>query len=116
MVMMGGHWVISKIQNRFSAMPIDQAHEQNNLIVKGSGGAVGLTEKPAAVRKWMIAGPEQARLLEEFVTQYSPDIAEQHYHHEEGFSTQNCSNNKFYHSYKLLKKWGIHFLKLLLNY
>ena len=58
-----GHWVI--------AMPIDQAHEQNNLIVKGSGGAVGLTENPAAFRKWMIAGPEQARLMEEFVTQYS---------------------------------------------
>ena len=26
--------------------------------------------------------------MEEFVTQYSPDIAEKHYHHEEGFSTQ----------------------------
>ena len=59
-------------------MPIDQAHEQNNLIVKGSDGAVGLTENPAAFRKWMIAGPEQARLMEEFVTQYSPDIAEKH--------------------------------------
>ena len=41
-------------------MPIDQAHEQNNLVVKGSGGAVGLTENPAAFRKWMIAKPEQA--------------------------------------------------------
>ena len=30
-------------------MPIDQAHEQNNLIVKGSDGAVGLTENPAAL-------------------------------------------------------------------
>ena len=39
-----GHWVVHKTKNRFSAMPIDQAHEQNNAIVKESGGAVGLTQ------------------------------------------------------------------------
>ena len=38
-----GQWVIRKTTNHFSAMPIDQCHEQNNKIVKGSGGAVGLT-------------------------------------------------------------------------
>jgi len=54
-----GHWVIRKTTNRFSAIPIDQAHEQNNEVVKGSGGAVGLTENPSALRKWMISGPEQ---------------------------------------------------------
>ena len=43
-----GHWVIHKITRRFSAMPIDQAHEQNNEVVKSSGGAVGLTENPSA--------------------------------------------------------------------
>lgn len=55
-----GHWVIHKTMNR---IPIDQAHEQNSEVVKGSGGAVGLTENPSAFRKWMVAGPEQARLL-----------------------------------------------------
>ena len=44
-------------------MPIDQGHEQNNLMVKSSSGAVGLTENPAAFRKWMIAGPEQAWII-----------------------------------------------------
>ena len=58
-----GHWVVSKTMNRFSAMPIDQCHEQNNEVVKGSGGAVGLTENPSAFQKWMLAGPEQARLF-----------------------------------------------------
>ena len=53
-----GHWVICKTTNRFSAIPIDQAHEQNNEAIKGSGGAVGLTENPSAFRKWMISGPE----------------------------------------------------------
>ncbi len=41
-------------------MPIDQAHEQNNGVVKGSDGAVGLTQNPSAFRKWLLAGPEQA--------------------------------------------------------
>lgn len=36
-------WVVSKTSNRFSSMPIDQCHEQNNELVKGSGGAIGLT-------------------------------------------------------------------------
>ncbi|KAJ8037688.1 hypothetical protein HOLleu_18574 [Holothuria leucospilota] len=65
-----GNWVVNKTNNRFSAMPIDQAHEQNNEFVEGSGGAIGLTENPSAFRKWMVSGPEQARLLEEFERVY----------------------------------------------
>ena len=38
--------------------------------MKGSGGAVGLTENPSAFRKWMVTGPEQARLLKEFEADY----------------------------------------------
>lgn len=45
-----GHWAISKTTNKFSTMPLDQAHEQENKIVKSSGGAVGLTENPVAFR------------------------------------------------------------------
>ena len=55
--------------NKFSAIPIDQAHEQNK-IVNGSVGAVGLTENPTAFRKWMVAGPEQARIIQEFEDTY----------------------------------------------
>ena len=47
-------------------MPLDQAHEQNNATVKGSGAAVGLIENPRAFNRWMVAGPEQARLINEF--------------------------------------------------
>lgn len=86
-----GTWVVPKTTNRFSAMPIDQAHEQNNELVKGTGGAVGLTENPSAFKKWMVAGPEQARLLTEFEEQYMEDFedGDHHHHHEEGMSTQN---------------------------
>ena len=61
-----GKFVVHKTRNKFSAMAIDQYHEQNNGAVKGSGGAVGLTENPAALRRWTVAGPEVARLVAEF--------------------------------------------------
>ena len=50
----------------FSAIPIDQAHEQSNACVKVDGRTVGLTENPSALRRWMIAGPEVARIIGEF--------------------------------------------------
>ena len=34
---------------RFSAIYIDQAHEQNNTLVKYEGGPIGLTENPALI-------------------------------------------------------------------
>ena len=46
-------------------MAIVQAHEQNNAAVKGEGGAVGLTQSPEALRRWMVAGPEVLRNAQE---------------------------------------------------
>jgi len=51
----------------------DQAHEQNNAMVKGEGGAVGLTENPNALRRWMLSGPEMLRLVNEFEAGMVPD-------------------------------------------
>ena len=45
-----GTFVVHQTSNRFSAMSIDQCHEQNNAVVKGSGGAVGLTGNPEALQ------------------------------------------------------------------
>lgn len=105
-----GHWVIHKTHNRFSAMPIDQAHEQNNALVKGSGGAVGLTENPSAFRKWMLAGPEQARLLTEFESQYSPEVSDKYSHHEEGLSTQRTFKQQVLALAEIIKDMGNPFL------
>ena len=41
-----------RLDKVFSGIAIDQAHEQNNASVKGDGGAVGLTENLAALRRW----------------------------------------------------------------
>ena len=46
-----GFFTVNKSSKRFAANAIDQAHEQNNAIVKGDGGAVGLTENSSALRR-----------------------------------------------------------------
>ena len=52
----------------FSTISIDHAHEQNNVHIKEDGGAVGLTDNPSTLQRWMIAGPEVARAIAEFQT------------------------------------------------
>ncbi|KAG1681091.1 Atrial natriuretic peptide receptor 2 [Nymphon striatum] len=59
-----GSFTVQKTK-KISSIAIDQAHEQNNACIKGDGGAVGLTDNPAALRRWMIAGPEVARVIKE---------------------------------------------------
>ena len=66
-----GKFVVHKTSNKFSAMSIDQCHEQNNAVVKESGGAKGLTGNPGALRRWMVAGPEIARITIEIEGQCS---------------------------------------------
>ena len=40
-----------------TTIQIEQVHEQNNAYLKLDGGAVGLTDHPSALRRWMIVGP-----------------------------------------------------------
>ena len=47
--------------------------------MKGEGGAVGLTENPAALRRWMVAGPELARMVEEFEEVFSASESQNHH-------------------------------------
>ena len=58
-----GNFVVHKTCREFSAISIDQAHEQNNAVIKDDGGAVGFIEDPAALRRWMVSGPEVSRLV-----------------------------------------------------
>ena len=52
-----GKFVVQKSQHHFSMIALDHNHEQENELIKGDGGAVGLTECPTALRRWMISGP-----------------------------------------------------------
>ena len=70
---------------------MDQAHEQVNACIKGDGGAVGLTDDPNALRRWMVAGPEVARAIVEFQDAMEPvnsENTEESKHHEENRSWQ----------------------------
>ena len=71
--LLNGGFTVQKTTKAFSAIAIDQADEQNNGMVKGDGGAVGLTENPATLRRRMISGPEVARLIAEFETSPEED-------------------------------------------
>ena len=84
------NWVIQKTSHGYSAIPIDQPHEQEIAKVKGNGGVAGLTENPVALKRWIIAGPEKARLITEFERTCLPDVEpdSNYKHHEEGISTQ----------------------------
>ena len=47
-------------------IPVHQAHEQNNACSKRDGGAVGLTDNPSALQRWLVAGPEVTALIKDF--------------------------------------------------
>ena len=108
------HWVLSKTYNKLSAIPFDQAHEQENKIVKGCGGAVGLTKNPNAFRRWMISGPELGRLLKEFEEDFLPehdkDNPKNFQHHEQCLSTQKTFQRHVANLSETIKRMGNPFL------
>ena len=63
---MKGHFVVQKSSQPFSSIALEQAHEHNNESVKGDGGAVGLFQREDSLLKWMIGGPELARVIFQF--------------------------------------------------
>jgi len=83
-----GFFVVHKTANLFNGLGIDHAHEQNNAVVKGKGGAVGLTHDPSSLRRWTIGGPEVGRLLNEFDGCNDDEDDEFGYHHEQKESYQ----------------------------
>ena len=76
--------------NRFSSIGLDQAHEHLNAQVKGDGGAIGLTENPGTLRRWMVAGPQLSTIIAEFVERFGLDDGGEAdgQHHEQSHSYQ----------------------------
>ena len=58
---------VNKTNRAFSLLPVDQAHEQNNNIVKGDGVAIDLTESSTQLLRWMVSGPEMSGTFCDFV-------------------------------------------------
>ena len=61
-----GKFVVFKSSHTFSAIAVDQAHEQANDVIKGEGGTIGVTEDPSALRRCMVAAHEVSRLATEY--------------------------------------------------
>ena len=59
-------FTVQKTNLKFSRIGLDHNHEQLNAKVEGVGGAIGLTENETALQRWLVCGPEVARLLGEF--------------------------------------------------
>ena len=84
-----GHFSIRKTEKAFSMIAIDQAHEQNNAVIKCDGGAIELTVDKTALRRCMVAGPEISRLVDELVAlSGNQQSKKSQKHHEETFSFQ----------------------------
>ena len=58
-----GYFTVRKTNRNFSCIGIDQAHEQNNKIVKGDGGAIGIMDNKSKLLRWAVAGPIIADML-----------------------------------------------------
>jgi len=109
-----GNWVISKTSNKFSSIPFDQAHEQENRYVKSSGGCIGLTENPSGFRRWMLSGPELSRLQRLFEDEYLRDDDEEDpknfLNHEQGPATQRTFKKQVTALTETIQKMGNPFL------
>ena len=49
-----GNFTVNKSRKRFSSIPVDQAHEQNNTLVKIGGGALDILDNHTPLMKWRI--------------------------------------------------------------
>lgn len=102
-----GKFVVHKSSREFSAMAIDQAHEQANAVIKADGGAVGVTEDPSALRRWMIAGPQVSQLVSEYeAASEAKEAAEQTSHHEQTPRAQKVFLEKVLKLTQVLKELG----------
>lgn len=61
-----GGFTVPKSQSPFSAIAINQVHEQNNPSLKEEGGAVSLSQDPEAFRRWSLEETEMSRLIAKF--------------------------------------------------
>ena len=88
-----GHFTVQKTKRVFSAIPIDQAHEQNNarMVVQLASQIIQMF-----LNRWMIAGPEIARVIEEFEHSYLENNGEMDTHHHDQTASIQTSFAKIF--------------------
>lgn len=101
-----GNFVTQKSLHKFSALAHDQIHEQQYAIVKGDGGIIGITENEGALRRWMVACPEIARILSEFEDQFQRQRKNDVCHHKQLPSIQKAFASDLNNAISTFEKLG----------
>ena len=83
-----GHFVVKKSERAFSHIALDQNHEQQNAILKGDGGIVGITEDESAPRRWLITSPDISRVVQEYKSSFQDLKYKDIRHHDQVLSVQ----------------------------
>jgi len=82
-------------------------HEQENAKVKGKGGVIGLTENPTALYRWLTCGPDLARIVNEFESQFIPDeFSDVNPHHTEGHASQKQFQEQTSNLVRVISSYG----------
>ena len=64
-------------------MGTDQAHEQNNKVIKADGGAIGILDNESVLLLWVTSGPQISGMLSELSNNSDDDENNFQYHHED---------------------------------
>lgn len=102
-----GKFVVHKSGRDFSGLAIDQAHKQANAIIKGDGGAIGITEDESALKRWMVSGPEVSYLNAKYeALSLMKDANELTKHHEHTRAFQKAFLRKVNNLYAVMTEMG----------
>ena len=102
-----GNFVVHKTKRDFSRLALDQAHEQANAAIKAAGRAIGLTENPSALRRWIVSGPEVNHLVSIYEMGAQTKEASNHsLHHEQTPNAQKKFLERVQELYQVLQDLG----------
>ena len=106
-----GFFTTQKSNRKLSYIGLDRSHEQLNAKIKGVGGAIGLTENDTSLAKWLVAGPEVSRMVEEFEeTNRLPESSKVREYHDSNASAQRHFTSDLKAMYDALAELGNPFI------
>ena len=94
---MAGNFSFQKTNSKFSRLAIDQIHEQNNKILKGSSGAKNLLNKTdeSGLIRWKTVGTDITRIISEFedtINEPTNVLLRKHHEDNESFQESFCAD------------------------
>ncbi len=76
-------------------------------MVKGDGGAIGITEDPFALRRWMVSGPEVSQLVHQYELVSQAKFGNQDIrHHEQSSQFQKVFTDMVKKLFSAMKDLG----------